>query len=82
MVLSCVAFSGLPMGWVVTMQNQGSDDTQNSDADTSTVRIKNINLIANDLDEDMGIYAAIGTIPDNMFCDDNPVNGMQDVGEE
>ncbi|MBL4659683.1 MAG: hypothetical protein JKY19_04955 [Alcanivoracaceae bacterium] len=78
----CIAFSNLPVGWVFTQTNQGSDDAIDSDTDEMTGQITNINLQDNDPNEDAGIYAAIGTIPGNMFCDFNPVNGMQDAGEE
>jgi hypothetical protein len=53
----CLQFSNIPAGWSITAQNQGADDTVDSDADPTTGQITNINLQATDLDEDMGIYA-------------------------
>ncbi|MBU1668197.1 hypothetical protein KKC13_07230 [bacterium] len=58
----CVAFTELPANYSITTANQGSDDALNSDADSNT-KISNINLTANDPDEDMGIYPTPNTIP-------------------
>jgi len=76
----CVQFSNLPAGWVFTDANQVGD-TQDSDANTATGQITNIDLQNNDPDEDAGIYAAIGSISGEMFCDYDPVNGVFDSGE-
>ncbi|VAW33578.1 hypothetical protein MNBD_GAMMA01-468, partial [hydrothermal vent metagenome] len=78
----CIAFTNLPGGWVFTPENQGVDDTVDSDVNPATGQITNIDLQSNNPNEDVGIYAAIGTIPGNMFCDYNPVNGTEDAGEE
>lgn len=77
----CVQFSNLPVGWVVTLQNQGSDDLD-SDVDPITGQIQNINLVADDLTQDVGIYAAIGNITGQLYCDVGPGNNMYDAGEE
>ncbi|WP_395375446.1 SdrD B-like domain-containing protein [Marinicella sp. W31] len=77
----CVEFTNLPTGWVVTLQNQGSNDTLDSDADPVTGQIQNINLTADDPNEDVGIYAATGIVSGQIFCDDNPNNGISDPGE-
>lgn len=58
----CVAFTELPANYSITTANQGGDDTLNSDADSSA-KITNINLTANDPDEDMGIYPTPNTTP-------------------
>ena len=62
----CVQFSGIPAGWSVSPANQG-DDVGDSDADPTTRRITNINLTANDPNEDLGIYVP-GTLGDNVLC--------------
>lgn len=50
-------FKDLPGNMIVTLQNQGGDDTADSDADPTTLCIENIIISnANDLDEDMGVY--------------------------
>ncbi len=77
----CLQFSNLPAGWVVTQQNQGIDN-QDSDVDPVNGQIQNISLSADDLTQDMGIYAAVGTISGQMYCDDSPGNGSYDLGEE
>ena len=77
----CLRFSALPAGWVVTQQDQGLDE-QDSDVDPNSIEIQNINLSTNDPTLDMGIYAAIGSISGQMFCDYNPGNGVYDAGEE
>ena len=79
--LYCVEFTNIPAGWVGTLQEQGADDTINSDIDPTTFRIENINLTDDDLDEDAGIYAPIGNIPGQVYCDAN-LNLTYDVGEE
>ncbi len=78
----CIEFSNIPSGWVFTQQNQGGNNAVDSDTDPGTGQITDIDLQNNDPDEDSGIYAAIGTIPGNMFCDDSPANGSFDLGEE
>ncbi len=75
----CLQFSNIPAGWLISPQNQGADDALDSDADPTTAQITNINLQDDDLDEDMGIYAA-GSVGDTVFCDAN-YNGLFDAGE-
>ncbi len=77
----CVQFSGLAPGWVITSQNQGGDDTLDSDADAVTGQIQNITLTADDPTNDMGIYAAIGNILGQVYCDAN-LSLTYDAGEE
>jgi uncharacterized protein YbdZ (MbtH family) len=75
----CLQFSGIPAGWSISPQDQGSDDTVDSDADPVTAQIPNIDLTVDDLNEDMGVYAQ-GSIGDTVFCDAN-YNGQFDAGE-
>lgn len=75
----CVEFSSIPAGWHITSQDQGADDTIDSDADPATGQIQNIVLLADDYDEDMGLYAD-GSIGDTVWCDSNG-NGEYDAGE-
>jgi hypothetical protein len=75
----CLQFSNVPAGWTITAQNQGADDTADSDADPATAQITDIDLQADDLDEDMGLYTE-GSIGDTVFCDAND-NGAFDAGE-
>jgi hypothetical protein len=77
----CVQFSGLAPGWIITSQNQGGDDTVDSDVDSATGQIQNIVLTDDDPTNDMGIYAAIGNIPGQVYCDAN-LSLTYDVGEE
>lgn len=55
----CVEFSNIPAGWHMTSQDQGADDTADSDADPVTGQIQNIVLVADDYDEDMGLYEVV-----------------------
>jgi uncharacterized protein YbdZ (MbtH family) len=75
----CLQFSSIPAGWSISPQDQGGDDTVDSDADPSTGQITNINLTESDLDEDMGLYAA-GSIGDRVWCDTDG-NGAYNAGE-
>ncbi len=77
----CVAFT-LPAGWVVTLRDQGGNDTADSDADPITAQIDSIVLNADDLTEDVGIYAPIGSVDGLLFCDNVTANGQPDMGEE
>jgi hypothetical protein len=60
-----VKFSGLPTGWGISPRNLG-DDTKDSDANSAGC-IENINLTANDPNEDIGIYIR-GSLGDNVMC--------------
>jgi hypothetical protein len=75
----CLQFSNLPAGWTITLQDQGADDSLDSDADSATARITNINLSATDLNEDVGLYAE-GSIGDTVWCDAD-LDGLYDAGE-
>ncbi len=79
--LYCIEFTNLPVGWVATLQEQGGDDAINSDMNPATFRIENINLTNDDLDEDAGIYAAIGEIPGTVFCDSKNFDGNLGLNE-
>lgn len=71
----------LPINSFFAPQNQGGDDTLDSDADPSTGRTQTVILTAGqtDLTLDAGIYnhAAIG----NRVWVDSNANGIQDIGE-
>ena len=77
----CVAFTGLPPGYQITVQNTGPD-TSDSDADPVTGQIQNINLTADDPTNDAGLIALVGSINGLVYCDDSPNNGTVDSGEE
>jgi len=74
----CIHFPAIPPGWEISPADQGSDDID-SDADAATAQIGNIALSADDLDEDMGLFA-LGTVSGTVFCDHNS-NGLYDSGE-
>ena len=75
----CLQFYNIPAGWSITLQDQGVDDTVDSDADPGTGRIENIDLTIDDLDEDIGLYVE-GSIGDRVWCDTN-LNGAYNPGE-
>jgi hypothetical protein len=75
----CLQFVDLPAGWQISPTDQGSDDSVDSDADPATARIENIDLQADDLDEDVGLYVA-GSIGDRVWCDYDG-NTFYDPGE-
>jgi len=66
--MHCVEFSNLPAGAVVSLANQGGDDTLDSDVDPVTRQIQNINLIISDPTNDMGISIP-GSLGDMVWCD-------------
>jgi hypothetical protein len=51
----CLEFS-VPSGWIISPQDQGSDDTRDSDADPATGRITDILLSTDRYSHDLGIY--------------------------
>jgi hypothetical protein len=56
----CLEFSNIPAGWNITLQNQGLDDTVDSDADPATGQIRNIIPVYEDAwDLDMGLYEVV-----------------------
>ena len=61
-------FTNLPAGWVISLADQGADETLDSDADPSSGCIGNIVLGADDPDEDVGVYQP-GGIGDTVWCD-------------
>jgi hypothetical protein len=70
----------LHAGYTITAQNQGSDDTLDSDADPSEGQIRNISLAGGSrLYESVGLYAQ-GLIGGSVFCDGN-ANDRYDAGE-
>ncbi|MDH4208111.1 MAG: hypothetical protein OEV76_04485 [Anaerolineae bacterium] len=80
----CLQFPGIPAGWQISPRDQGSDETVDSDADPVSARIESIDLRADDLDEDLGLYVA-GSIGDRVWCDYNgdtfydPGEGLQGI---
>jgi len=73
----------LPSGYVVTLQNAGSDDARDSDADTATGKTAQTTLSAGDNDTtwDMGIKRVLFRIGDLFWIDTNG-NGVYDSGEK
>ncbi|MFQ5401212.1 MAG: SdrD B-like domain-containing protein, partial [Anaerolineae bacterium] len=71
----------LPTGYQFTPQDQGTDDSVDSDANTSDGRTNVTNLIAgeNDTSWDAGLYrpASIG----DYIWEDSNLNGIQEFGE-
>jgi hypothetical protein len=80
----CLQFSKIPDGWEISPKDQGEDDALDSDADPTTGRITNINLTADDLDEDMGLYPrddnGLASLGDYVWHDLDK-DGIQDGGE-
>ena len=62
----CLQFGNIPAGWSISPADQGADNTADSDANGSA-QITNINLSADDPDEDMGIYVP-GSLGDSVVC--------------
>ena len=69
----CVAFSNIPAGYELSPAT-GIDDTTNSDINADA-KILNINLVADDLDEDMGIYLPVQVVPVPPMPDPEPEEG-------
>ena len=68
----CVKFT-YPNGYSLTSANQGGNDSADSDATAlsgNMATIQNINLSADDLNEDMGLYQS-GKIGDTVWCEQN-----------
>lgn len=74
----CLEFSNVPAGWEITLQNQGADDTVDSDAGLGG-EIESVVLADDDYDEDMGLFVD-GSIGDQVWCDLD-TNGSPDAGE-
>jgi hypothetical protein len=64
----CLQFLEIPDGWQITLPDQGGDDSADSDADPLSARIENVDLQANDLDQDLGLYVD-GSLGDRVWCD-------------
>ena len=76
-----VQFSNLPTNTVATTANVGGDNTIDSDANTGTLCIENINLSADDPTQDLGIFAS-GTLGDLVWCESvTNANTTFDVGD-
>lgn len=80
-----VGFSNLPSGYVLTPQNAGGDDTNDSDPNTSTGLTGIINLSAGekDMTVDAGIYNSalpLGAIGNYVWYDADQ-DGVQDANE-
>ncbi|MBU1669209.1 hypothetical protein KKC13_12390 [bacterium] len=77
----CVGFSNLPVGHLVSPQNQGTDDLKDSDVDTVSKTTGAVTLIAgdNNVSLDMGLYE-VASIGNYVWYDQN-VNGIQDDTE-
>ena len=80
----CVEFI-LPAGYSVSPQNSIADDARNSDADTNSAQIRNIDLQADTLAEDIGIFQTPVATPtyslgDYVWLDANH-DGVQDANE-
>jgi hypothetical protein len=75
----CLEFLDIPAGWQITLEDQGCDDTIDSDAGQATARIENIDLQAGDRNEDIGLYVD-GSIGDRVWCDYDG-NTLYDPGE-
>ncbi len=75
----CIKFHSIPVSWEITLQNQGTDDSLDSDAAPHTGRIESITLDAYDRDEDLGLYVE-GSIGDRVWCDSDG-NTTYDPGE-
>jgi len=73
--------STLPPGYLFTLPNQGSDDSIDSDADTTTGRTASTTLDPGETDDtwDAGIYR-LASLSDYVWLDSNN-NGIQDSGE-
>jgi hypothetical protein len=60
----CLEFSNIPVGWVITPQDQGADSVD-SDVNPTTRRITGISLVDGDkLAEDMGLYERVEFVPE------------------
>jgi len=73
----------LPSGYLFSQQDQGTDDSKDSDADITTGKTIIISLAAgqNDLKWDAGIYRDCKNSLGDFVWHDKNVNGIQDAGE-
>ena len=77
-----VGFSNLPSGYVFSPQDQGTNDSKDSDADVTTGKTATITLSAGEdnRDLDAGIYLPVADLGDFVWEDLNE-DGIQDAGE-
>jgi protocatechuate 3,4-dioxygenase beta subunit len=80
-----VGFSKLPSGYKVSPENNGTDDTLDSDVNIGTLKTGDVNVTTSsiNLDVDMGIYSdalLITTLGDTVWYDDDK-DGIQDATE-
>jgi hypothetical protein len=75
----CLQFGDIPAKWSISPQAQGSDDALDSDADPASGKIEGLDLTAERLDQDMGVYAQ-GSVGGGVWCDTNG-NYRYDSGE-
>jgi hypothetical protein len=59
----CLEFSNIPVGWVITGQDQGADGVD-SDVDPMTRQITGIWVDGHKLTEDMGLYEPVEFVPE------------------
>ena len=71
-----------PTNYYISPQDQGSDDTADSDADPTNGRTATFSVAAgtNDFSWDAGLYLPPGFVGDYTWFDSNS-NGIQDAGE-
>ncbi|AUD02040.1 SdrD B-like domain-containing protein [Spirosoma pollinicola] len=71
-----------PSGFTATLQNAGSDDTKDSDADLITGRTQSVTLANGEFNPtlDAGFYIPGASLGDFVFVDTNK-NGVQEPGE-
>lgn len=72
----------LPTGYAFTLQNQGTDDSKDSDVDPVTGKTANTNLLSGETDNswDAGIYLLTAKIG-NFVWNDEDNDGIQDSNE-
>ena len=65
----CLQFYNIPASWIISSEDQGGDDTIDSDANGSG-QIPNINLGSDTADLDMGVFIA-GSLGGRVTCTSN-----------
>ncbi|MEM7533952.1 MAG: SdrD B-like domain-containing protein [Chloroflexota bacterium] len=80
----CVQFRQIPLAWVLSPQDQGDDDTIDSDAvvtdDPQIAQVTNLNIASGLVAHDMGVYPLVVSVGDRVWEDLNG-DGIQDAGE-
>ncbi len=71
-----------PSGYTISVKDQGTDDSKDSDIDPSTGKTASVTLAAgqNNTTVDAGMYVSSATLGDKVWLDANQ-NGIQDAGE-